>query len=83
MAITDNGTAQDINTLLMWLLPTLRRQYRWSYEDVPRAAAMAAAERLATKAHKQLTAGVHGSAVHDAIQTDDWRFEAIDNGGLG
>ena len=83
MAITDNVTAMDINTLLMWLLPTLRRQYRFNYEDVPRAAAMAAAERLAAKAHKQMGAGVHGSAVREAVQIDEWRFGEIDNGGRG
>lgn len=83
MAITDNVTAQEINTLLSWLLPTLRRGYGLKDEPVPRAAAMRAAEGLAIKAHKQLMAGVNGSTVRDAIQVDDWRFEAIDNGGRG
>lgn len=83
MAITDNGTAVEINTLLSWLLPTLGRGRGLKNEPVSRAAAMKAAESLATKAHKQLGAGVHGSTVRDAIQVDDWRFEAIDNGGHG
>jgi len=83
MAITDNTTAQEINTLLKWLLPSLKNRYPIRAEAIPRVEAMKAAESLATKAHKQLMAGINGSVVRDAVQVDDWRFEAIDNGGRG
>ncbi|MCD0281290.1 hypothetical protein JWH04_20500 [Xanthomonas melonis] len=75
MAITDNTTANEVNTLLNWLFPSAGRQ-----QAVPRAAAMKAAEQLASKAHRQLVAGIHGPKVRDAIPVDDWRFDAIDGG---
>jgi len=78
MAITDNSTAQEINTLLNWLFPYAGRQQQ---QHVRREDAMAAAEQLANKAHRQLTAGTHGALIRDSLQVDGWRFDAIDNGG--
>lgn len=75
MAITDNGTAQQINALLNWLFPSAGRQ-----RAVQRDEAMKAAEQLANKAHRQLGAGVHGARIRDAVQIDGWRFDTIDGG---
>ena len=73
MAITDNGTALEINVLLNWLFPSAGRRKAITRED-----AMKAAEQLANKAHRQLCAGVHGSLIRDAVQIDGWRFNPID-----
>ncbi|WP_282265969.1 hypothetical protein [Stenotrophomonas sp. PS02298] len=80
MAVTDNQTARDINNLLVWLLPQLRRNHGPDGRAPARADAMAAAERLATKASNQIGCGVTASAVRAAVDIDSWRFEAIDNG---
>ncbi len=80
MAITDNETAKDVNTLLLWLLPSLRTHHCKGPRELPRADAMAAAERLAAQAHRKLVGGVHRHNVRDAIELDSWRFGAIDNG---
>ncbi|MEA9886142.1 hypothetical protein VDG05_17700 [Xanthomonas campestris pv. raphani] len=76
MAITDNNTANEVNTLLNWLFPSAGRR-----QAVPREAAMKAAEQLANKAHRQLVDGVHGAKIRDAVPIDEWRFDPIDNGG--
>ncbi|WP_295936976.1 hypothetical protein [uncultured Xanthomonas sp.] len=76
MAITDAGTALQINTLLCWLLPSANLG-----APVPRAAAMSAAQDLASKAHRHLCAGPGGTRVRESVAIDEWRFDLIDGGG--
>ena len=74
MAITDNQTAMHVDTLLMFLLPTLRPAWR---QAVTTADAKAAATALADAAHKKMGAGSSGDAVDRAWTANHARIARL------
>lgn len=74
MAITDNGTAAAVNTVLGFLLPSTREPWQGKVELED---AIEAAERLASAAHKQMGAGVSACRVRQAAAVDGVRLQAV------
>lgn len=78
MAITDNGTANAVNTVLGFLMPSIRQRGHMvpvSVED-----AVKAAEVLAAASSKQMGAGVNPSLVRQAAAVDGVRLQEIGRG---
>lgn len=74
MALTI-GEAQDVNSLLEWVLG-IRPQYTEMTDEELATEARASAERLADKANKTLSAGLNGKRVNDAwqhVEVGPWR----------
>lgn len=77
MALTI-GEAQDVNSLLNWLLG-IRPEYTEMTDEELATEARAAAERLADKANKALSAGLNGKSVNEAwrhVEVGPWQEPA-------